>query len=149
MKWADDEIETVAVLLKEGLSASQIGAKVGKTRNAIIGVVGRNAKLKAIGFSRAPFRPKPSTNGVRVPKSEPKVVRPNVRSKPLRLREDMALHTVGRPLMDVHGKRCRFPVAESDQHLFCGAHSQRGIWCEHHRRIVYRPAKSLENLNVA
>lgn len=57
--YSDTELQEIARWLKEGLSASKIaaafstlrGARV--SRNAIIGIVHRNAMLGAIGFARA------------------------------------------------------------------------------------------------
>lgn len=57
--YSDDEIEIIAKLLREGLSGSELAARFGAmtgrnvSRNAIIGVVHRNRKLKRIGFSHA------------------------------------------------------------------------------------------------
>jgi GcrA cell cycle regulator len=57
--YTSDEIDKIATLLRDGLSASRIAEAIGVTRhetvsrNAIIGVVRRNPTLKAIGFSRS------------------------------------------------------------------------------------------------
>jgi hypothetical protein len=52
-KYNTAEIERIASLLRNGLSASQIAVEVGAvSRNAIIGLVRRNTELRAIGFSK-------------------------------------------------------------------------------------------------
>lgn len=50
--WTDEAKEQVAIRLRDGMSAAQIAACFGCTRNAIIGIVGRNKELKEIGFTR-------------------------------------------------------------------------------------------------
>lgn len=51
--YSADEIRKIARLLQDGLSASQIAARVrGKSRNSIIGLVRRNEYLRGIGFER-------------------------------------------------------------------------------------------------
>lgn len=49
--WNHDNITEVATLLKQGLSAAQIGAQLGCSRNAVIGKVGRDESLSRIGFA--------------------------------------------------------------------------------------------------
>ncbi|MBZ9799295.1 GcrA cell cycle regulator [Mesorhizobium sp. ES1-4] len=61
--YSDSELQAIAAWLKDGLSASRIaaafsarrGARV--SRNAIIGIVYRNAMLGAIGFANGKGRP--------------------------------------------------------------------------------------------
>lgn len=57
--WSDEDKAIVANLLKAGKSASEIGRALNVTRNAIIGIVGRDAALKAIGFVRTSNKGKP------------------------------------------------------------------------------------------
>ena len=53
MTWTPELKDQVADMLHEGLSASQIAARIGDvTRNAVIGVVNRDKRLKEIGFKR-------------------------------------------------------------------------------------------------
>lgn len=53
-------------LLRDGLSASQIAYQFGVSRNAVIGIVHRDADLKAVGF--VPKREKP-TNVISLPRT--------------------------------------------------------------------------------
>lgn len=48
--WTAEEKAKVAELMKGGLSGARIGAIFGVTRNAVIGLVARDATLKAIGL---------------------------------------------------------------------------------------------------
>lgn len=53
--YTETEIEFIAGLLQSGASSGQIAAHFeGRSRNAIVGIVYRNAKLKAIGFANKP-----------------------------------------------------------------------------------------------
>lgn len=57
--YTDDDIFRIGEMLRDGMSAGQIAAKMrGKTRNAIIGLVQRNKYLRAIGFERSPGQPR-------------------------------------------------------------------------------------------
>ena len=54
MNWTDEIKEQIAEMLREGLTASQIATRIGGvTRNAVIGVIHRDKRLKAIGFKRS------------------------------------------------------------------------------------------------
>ena len=53
--YTETEIDFIAGMLRDGASASQIAAHFeGRSRNAIVGIVQRNARLKAIGFRNKP-----------------------------------------------------------------------------------------------
>jgi hypothetical protein len=56
-KWTEADHDKVAELLTAGKLASEIGAVIGVSRNAIIGIVGRTERLRAIGFARTPGHP--------------------------------------------------------------------------------------------
>jgi GcrA cell cycle regulator len=137
-QWSEDRVELLRKLSGEGLSASQIAARLGITRNAALG------KLHRLGLS-APRAPKRS--GI----SKPTRVRPPTLAKPViemrRLAEKMRavdpfpaaiLPTVppsetgvpGVSLIDLAPNGCRFPVNSSaskdDPHLFCNAQQQPG-----------------------
>lgn len=155
--WAEDEIIRVGELLAKGYSAGQIAPHLGVTRNAIVGIVGRNEKLKAIGFSRPPggswrrgatarpaqalpaSPPKPRVPkhmlpGQGRPKNAPTAAQP--------ARKDV-LTSVGLPMLSLGAFQCRFEVNEAepgDEHLFCGREAT-GPWCDHHRHIVFKPAE--------
>lgn len=50
-KWTDEAKARVAELLAQGKSASAIGKSLGVTRNAIVGIVHRDAGLKYLGLA--------------------------------------------------------------------------------------------------
>lgn len=133
-----------------GLSASQIGAMYGTTRNAIIGywkrVENRGHKLPKVSHKLAGLtfasqgreRPKP------VPKPEP-MPKPMPVPKP---EPGGSAHWINHnrtPLAGVTpinildlpnraGVRCRFPVIGG----YCGADSGDYTYCEAHREFTYR-----------
>lgn len=161
--WTPEQDARLEEFMREGMSASQIGALFGVSRNAVIGRVHRNKKLKEIGLSHPPGNPgkrvealkkrksraKPASELLRLPRPKPqpkrrvKVVSPSilfepVPSKPLPEPVFIAGErlTVGRPLYLLGLNECQWAVNDADKgdlHLFCGAPSE-GPWCECHRR---------------
>lgn len=155
--WAEDEIIRVGELLAKGYSAGQIAPHLGVTRNAIVGIVGRNEKLKAIGFKRPPggswrrgvtARPTQALTAAPPKPRVPKYMLPG-QGRPKKAptaaqpaRKDV-LTSVGQPIMALGAFQCRFEVNEAepgDEHLFCGREAL-GSWCEHHRRLVFSSPK--------
>ena len=61
--WSDKARERVGQLLREGLTAREIGIEMRVSRNAIIGIVGRDKTLSAIGFARSKGRAGGGGNG--------------------------------------------------------------------------------------
>lgn len=138
-KWTPEEKQRVAEMLREGLSASQIGHRFGKTRNSVIGVVGRDNELREIGFAR-------SRSGASKPNREistPTVVFPRtVKPIPAPHLRPMEQHMAGAPMKMLKAHQCKFAVNEAevgDVHLFCGADTDGGSWCGFHRGLAYRP----------
>lgn len=158
--------ERVAGYLADKLSASQIGAHIGVSRNAIIGLVRRDKKLSAIGFARLPGRKtlEPKTvKGRAKKKAAPHRVTP----KPATIHAIFdklsppsrpvagEFHTVGVPMMELRPTQCRFAVndaAKGELHLFCGKPVERKAYCLHHWHIRKAHSASTEqsaNLSVA
>lgn len=169
MAWSDADKQLVADKLMEGLTASQIAAFLpGRTRNAVIGMVSRDKMLKAIGFTRKSGQnhgcgkyqqrgEKPKRRnlpraasarirnlGVVFKLPEPKV--PVIPVAPIRPGQPQI---AGQPLSMLAPRRCRFAVNEAarhEPHLFCGLPAD-GMYCEHHRRLAYQPARLRERAN--
>lgn len=125
--------ETILLLWSRGQSATIIGAALGVSRNAVIGVVHRAGggrdrvkKLKA---------PEPTAR---------------VRTTPFRLKSRLvdqprqAVRASRRPsldltLMELKPHHCRFPYGETTPYLFCGASRAPGSsYCEQHHADCYR-----------
>jgi GcrA cell cycle regulator len=68
--WTDDHVGEMRRLLKDGLSCTQVGARLGCSRNAVIGKVHRIEKATGESW----FRAKGTRHGpqVRVPGAEPR-----------------------------------------------------------------------------
>lgn len=162
--WTPEQDDRIKECLHHGMSASQIGAELGVSRNSIIGRVGRNKELAQIGFARKSgwpgqrvetlkkrkSRAKPASERIARPAPRPriKVVSPSILfeqapSKPLP--EPVFIPgerlTVGRPIHMLGHGECRWPVNDADKGelaLFCGAKGA-GSWCLFHERLVYKP----------
>lgn len=57
-KWTQERIDTVAHLMRQGLSSAEMSAQLGVTRNAIIGVIDRTPELCAISQAKPGARPR-------------------------------------------------------------------------------------------
>lgn len=166
--WTPEQDARLEECMREGLSASQIGALFGVSRNAVIGRVHRNKKLKEIGLSHPPGNPgkrvealkkrksraKPASELRRAPRPQPqpkrrvKVVSPSILFEPVPpkpLPEPVFIAgerlTVGRPIHLLGAHECRWAVNDADKGelaLFCGAKGA-GSWCLFHERLVYKP----------
>lgn len=141
MKWTPEQDNHIADLLRAKKTASEIGAELGRSRNAIIGRVTRCAMLKEIGFARSPG----DTTGIRYKKSiaastgnRRKAVSRPVIAKPVLVPPK----TDGVPLLECRDRRCKFAItphdAPKDAHLFCGEVTEPGkSWCAWHEQIVW------------
>ena len=157
MKWAPEQDNRIAELLRAKKTAKEIGAEMGVTRNAIIGRVTRCKMLKAIGFARGSGEkttdhPRKSIaastgnrrktvrgglvslNRLKYAPASPKPAPKMVLAQP---------QTVGVPLLDLGSRQCKFcindPAERTDGHLFCGETTEVGkSWCAWHERIVWQ-----------
>lgn len=152
--WNEELAEHLTKLWASGLSATQIGIRMGKTRNAIIGKVHRlglppravvqrapRTRNKASGL---PLRPTRVGYGARntvalAPRSAPALtVVPRIVQElniPAALRVD---------LLDLREGMCRFPIGDprDEAFHFCGCPQADGTsYCGHHDRITRQPAK--------
>jgi hypothetical protein len=165
--WTDDEVRLVGQLREEGLSASMIAARVGRTRNAVIGIINRRfgpkgeTKSCAGGVSLKPKRRGGNPRSLSAPKVRKKHG-PRPKSPfyligkgpalerctaPIRCRMDaipMAPVSLRARLTDLKKRQCHWPThEESGLHLFCGALATEGEpYCSCHAR-----AKTARGLN--
>ncbi|AKR54358.1 GcrA cell cycle regulator [Devosia sp. H5989] len=142
--WNDEAIARLKTLWAEGLSAGQIAARIGFTRNAVIG--------KASRLKLAPHRQrKPITHKEHRPKppftladrldlvEAPKPTRaeawlPLPGTTPVALED---LGEIGRPATAKHPARwgrCRWPIGQSPT-LFCGCKTDR-VYCTAHAALA-------------
>ena len=163
MSWTEERVETLKRLWTEGLSASQIAARLaqGVTRNAVIGKVHRlnlagraqqpRSTVPRVRQSREPSHPgrKPS---IHLPTAGSNALKPMMRAemqpraipmpepKPLRL---LDLPKDGRvTILHLSDKTCKWPNGDpgSEDFCFCGHKPRDGSpYCEYHSRLAYQP----------
>lgn len=128
--WTPEDKGIVATKLKEGLSARAIGLLFGRSRNAVIGVVGRDPVLKGIGFGRSDGTLEKGVRQYEKRDAKPVLV---FETKAREVPSD-GVHTCGVPLMALKACQCRYPVNDAERgelHLFCAAPSD-GVYCQRH-----------------
>jgi GcrA cell cycle regulator len=159
--WQQDEIDQIAVLLREGQSASRIAARINAagretTRNAIIGIVARNKTLAAIGFCAK--KPPGSTKtrevklavitdglrplahrGFRNHSATKQPAPPSTEIVVFQVSaEEYDRNILALSLVDLTEKTCKWPVGEAarmEPHAFCSHQSDEGSpYCSHHRK---------------
>jgi GcrA cell cycle regulator len=177
MTWTEERVETLKKLWAEGLSASQIAARLGMgvTRNAVIGKVHRlnlasrataprqpsnrtattmrRAPRDGLSSPRQPSSPSMPTAGATALKSyaQPQLsprLAPLPEPKPLRL---VDLPKDGRiTILHLSDKTCKWPIGDPqhDEFCFCGHTPREGApYCEYHARIAYQPAPERRRAN--
>lgn len=165
--WTDERVEALKSACDEGLSASQIAARLGAgvTRNAVIGKAARmgltlrgeaTSMKHRIEARRAPRAPRPerrvSMEALRAKApARPRAVKParppvsqfpTLKEEPFRPRE--ATQTAMRliPLMALGWGDCRWPVDEAvpgraETTRFCGAPCGDRVYCAAHAAIAF------------
>lgn len=135
-EWPAAKREQFRALWDEGLSASQIGVRLGATKNAVIGIRNR------MGL---PARPSP------IPSIEMRQSRPSAVS----YRRDAQGRTLvwdnNLPRMPAEpvgpARCCQWPLWADGERpgKFCEVPSVKGSYCRKHARMAYRPAGAAPN----
>jgi GcrA cell cycle regulator len=148
--WTPERVDQLRYCVVEGLTCSQIAARIGVTRNAVIG------KINRLGLSPA------RAAGVPVRSRPPRVRRSGLSTHRRLLRlidanapnaaDDVKLalapvdSTKRCSLTELSQGKCRWPINEpgTADFAFCGDESIKGFsYCASHARIAYRlPARS-------
>lgn len=153
--WADADDATLRQLAEEGKSFSEIGAVIGRTRNACIGRAHRIGVIK--GGAREPsqhpdaVRARAARAGLPPPPKPPRAPverlfapKQDNTPKPLYPLPEASTTAYGVPrvLLDLEPHHCRFAFGErAGQHLFCCADRLPGkAWCADHHALVFRPS---------
>lgn len=125
--WTPERVEILTTMANEGKSASEIGAVVGCSRNAVLGACHRRG-MSTRGIAAAPGRPprKPKVARNRPLKKTRVVERPSGPPVELLAVEGTSLRTVAVEtlnvaLLDLAAHHCRFPVEIAGEPMrYCG-----------------------------
>ena len=126
--WTAEAVDQLRAIAAKGLSASQIGAEIGVSRNAIIG------KALRVGielqYKPKPARPKPPRQPRMISKKRlapvivPMAPEPDARN---------------RTLLELKRRDCRYPVTADSPFLFCGHPKAEGSsYCANHHHVSTR-----------
>ncbi len=142
--WTSDRVETLTRLWNDGLSASQIAAKLGEvTRNAVIGKVHRLGLSARRTASRQPRRTSPRRDRAgRVEMRKPAPRAPRYTVTPERLPPAPAALMLS--VAQLAAETCHWPFGDPllPGFGFCGVRTAPGHrpYCAHHAAIAFNPA---------
>lgn len=165
MSWTEERVELLKKLWTEGLSASQIAARLsmGVTRNAVIGKVHRlnlsgrvqqprSAQPRTPRKPREPSHPGRTTSLPSMPTAGSTALKPMLRAehsaRPAPLPEPKPVRLVDLPkggrvtILHLSDKTCKWPIGDpgSEEFCFCGHNPRDGSpYCEYHARLAYQP----------
>ena len=139
--WTEDDQEELKKLVDEGLSSTEIGKKIGRTRNAVIGRAQRTGlTLKLSKVQRAPKAPR-----VKGPRFNFRKVVNNPKPPQLAIVNDRVKPGVkfNCSIIKLENNNCRWPLwddVETPTLQFCGDPSadvaDRRPYCAYHSRIA-------------
>lgn len=166
MAWNDERVEQLKKLWAEGLSASQIAARIGDvTRNAVIGKVHRlglagratTSRIKTLRPRKSAAARPASAKRQRMLRFHPHSGMPREGFPPLlptdlqpdvapRSYEELVIPLEERAsILSLKESSCRWPIGDpqhEDFH-FCGRGKMDGLpYCEFHARRAFQPAQS-------
>jgi GcrA cell cycle regulator len=155
MGWTEERVELLKKLWGEGLSASQIAARLGGgvTRNAVIGKVHRlslSGRAKQVSNNPRPRKVRtasPHRPTTRHYISGNTALKTHAQPAPRRLPpvpiEDIVVPiSLNVPLMELSDLMCKWPSGDpgTDEFAFCGHKSWNGMpYCHYHSRVAYQP----------
>ena len=166
MNWTDERVEELRKLWAEGLSASQIAARLGGvSRNAVIGKVHR---LKLSSRGRATAAPTKSAKPSKPSgaKPAPRTVQPIRPAQPagasgfsgalvqaqriMPPAEQISAPTPRRlALTELSDRTCKWPLGDplAEDFAFCGNDcAETGPYCKFHARMAFQPASERRRL---
>ena len=150
--WTEEEQNRLEELHKSGMTHSEIGAKLGRTRNSVIGRVMRTG-LRDTGY-REGYRVKPTPTQRSKAQHEYVTLRRITAAKEspqTAVAETVAYMETSHPaemrlihnIVDLKRNSCRFPIGDpaSPEFAYCGNEAVQLLpYCAHHTRMAYQPA---------
>lgn len=149
--WSEEEDTYLEKAWADGNSAREIAAKLGRTRNSVIGRVNRKGlTAKVRGSAYVPpirtllptpnfSRPAPRLPAPKLvkPAPVPKVVPYNIAKLPPKNRNEVEPLLIS--IMNIRQKsQCAFPIESRDLETFyCGHVTSGHSYCPYHRSIMY------------
>jgi GcrA cell cycle regulator len=157
MAWTEERVELLKKLWAEGLSASQIAARLGGvTRNAVIGKVHRLG-LSGRATSSRSSSPRPRRTHVPRAPGATSLMFGTRGANALKPQFEMELDPAAQPLeelviplherasiMTLKESMCRWPIGDpgDPEFHFCGRKKCGTLpYCEHHARMAYQPVQ--------
>lgn len=134
MTWTDAKIATIKRMWAEGYSSGYIGNQVGKSRNAVIGKLGRMGLVgdPEANRKRALVREQAGRKRRMARQRTAAPISPPVVQKPPRVTPAPAN---GIPIEALTNTTCRWPVHDQLPGRYCGAHSHTGRYCPEHEAL--------------
>lgn len=170
MAWTDERVELLKKLWADGLSASQIAARLGGvTRNAVIGKVHRlglsgRATTTRVKTTTRPRARKRTTQAPRTPRSlfgssgslalnglpdfEPER---HLEEEPDPIPDLQLVSSEKVTILNLTEHTCKWPIGDPshENFRFCGCKSQPGSpYCEYHARIAYQTVPQRRRLKA-
>ena len=125
--WSTDREDRLRALVLDGLTATRIGAKIGVTRNAVIGKIDRLGLRLLGGLGRQPGPQKPRKSRAR----KPKVTTAVILAPPPGEGVDILALAAG---------VCRWPQDTIEGVRYCGGETYpRHVYCPAHHRLAFSP----------
>lgn len=151
--WSEEQLEQLHKLAGVGLSAGEIGARIGKTRNAVVGKCHRigiplgSKSAPAVHYSKhvarpkdAPPRPRQRHKRATTPILKPTILPPPPKEPPVPI-EPRKIE-----LTELSADDCKWPIGDGP-FLFCGNPRDTALngveqvpYCFQHCRVAYRAA---------
>jgi hypothetical protein len=141
--------QRILALWQAGMTAANIGVRLGMSRGAVIGIVSRlrQAGHNVENRARGSMQPEPAQvraeRRPRTPSSASRQNRHHVVPVPAAPAPAAPVRSAEpRDLLDLGPNACHFVVNDHAPWLFCAAPTEAGsVWCPAHRRRVYTPVK--------
>ncbi len=123
--WSTDREDRLRALVLDGLTATRIGAKIGVTRNAVIGKIDRLGLRLLGGLGRQPGPQKPRKSRAR----KPKVTTAVILAPP---------PDGGIDILALAAGVCRWPQDTIEGVRYCGGETYpRHVYCPAHHRLAF------------